>query len=82
MGARATIRESLAVEACARCAERCRAVRIQLAREPDMGSLLEALDTLILGSYLAFYLALRNKQDPGKIPWVDHFKARLGAFTA
>ena len=43
--------------------------------------LLEVLDALIMGSYLAFYLALRNKQDPGKIPWVDHFKARLGALA-
>lgn len=47
---------------------------------PDGGSpLLESLDTLVFGSYLAFYLALRNKQDPGKIPWVDLFKARLAA---
>lgn len=37
----------------------------------------EALDTLLLSSYLAFYLALRNKQDPAKIPWVDYFKERL-----
>ncbi len=47
---------------------------------PDGGSpLFESLDTLIFGSYLAFYLALRNKQDPAKIPWVDLFKARLAA---
>jgi glucose/mannose-6-phosphate isomerase len=38
----------------------------------------EVLDTLAFGSYLAFYLALRNKQDPAKIPWVDLFKERLG----
>ncbi len=41
--------------------------------------LAEALDALAFGSYLAFYLALRNGQDPAAIPWVDHFKARLAA---
>jgi hypothetical protein len=43
--------------------------------------LAEALDALAFGSYLAFYLALRNGQDPAAIPWVDHFKARLAAIA-
>ncbi len=43
--------------------------------------LAEALDALAFGSYLAYYLALRNGQDPAAIPWVDHFKARLAALA-
>jgi glucose/mannose-6-phosphate isomerase len=41
----------------------------------------EALDALLFGSYLAYYLALRNGQDPAAIPWVDHFKERLATLS-
>jgi hypothetical protein len=42
----------------------------------------EALEALVFGSYVALYLALRSGQDPGAIPWVDHFKARLASLAA
>lgn len=41
----------------------------------------EALEALVFGSYLAYYLALRNGQDPAAIPWVDHFKERLATLA-
>lgn len=37
----------------------------------------QALEILMLGSYVSFYLAILNKIDPAKIPWVDYFKKRI-----
>lgn len=37
----------------------------------------QALETLIFGGYLAFYLAILYGQNPGLIPWVDYFKKKL-----
>jgi len=36
--------------------------------------LVASLEVLLLGSWLSFYLARANKQDPTKIPWVKYFK--------
>lgn len=37
----------------------------------------QALEMLIFGSYVSFYLAVLNRVNPAKIPWVDYFKAKL-----
>lgn len=37
----------------------------------------QTLATFIFNSYVSFYLAILNKVDPSKIPWVDYFKAKL-----
>lgn len=37
----------------------------------------QTFETIIFNSYLSFYLAILNKVDPSKIPWVDYFKAEL-----
>lgn len=37
----------------------------------------EALETLLFGGFLSFYLAVLYQQDPSVIPWVDYFKQRL-----
>lgn len=39
--------------------------------------LIQALETLIFGGYLTFYLAMLYEQDPSLIPWVDYFKEQL-----
>ena len=36
-----------------------------------------ALEMLIFGSYVSFYLAILNGVNPSKIPWVDYFKTQL-----
>ncbi|MCX6797240.1 MAG: hypothetical protein NTX98_02060, partial [Candidatus Doudnabacteria bacterium] len=37
----------------------------------------QAMEMLLFGSYASFYLAVLNKVDPGKIPWVDYLKSEL-----
>lgn len=46
---------------------------------PDAGGseLYEALDVLMLSSFLTFELALSYNEDPTAIPWVDYFKEQL-----
>ena len=39
--------------------------------------LMAALEILLLGSWLSFYLAALNGQNPAAIPWVDLFKSEL-----
>lgn len=41
------------------------------------GKLEQSFEMLLLGSYITFYLAMLNKQDPSKIPWVDYLKEQL-----
>jgi len=36
-----------------------------------------ALEMLIFGGYASFYLAILNRVNPSKIPWVDYFKTQL-----
>lgn len=43
--------------------------------EPD--KLKESLKLLTIGSWISFYLAMINKVNPAKIPWVDWFKKEL-----
>lgn len=38
-----------------------------------------ALETYAFGAFTSFYLALLNRTDPSKIPWVDYFKKKLAA---
>ncbi|MCX6704433.1 MAG: hypothetical protein NTZ07_03225, partial [Candidatus Woesebacteria bacterium] len=38
----------------------------------------QAYEMLQLGSWVTYYLAMINKVDPSKIPWVDWFKNQLG----
>jgi len=40
--------------------------------------LLTALEILLLGSWISYYLTIINQQNPVKIPWVDLFKKELG----
>ncbi len=35
------------------------------------------LEILQWGGYITFYLGMLNGIDPGKVPWVDYFKAQL-----
>jgi glucose/mannose-6-phosphate isomerase len=45
---------------------------------PKDGSQLgEAMETILWGNYLNFYLAMINQIDPSPIPWVDFFKKRM-----
>ncbi|MDP3244640.1 MAG: SIS domain-containing protein [bacterium] len=37
----------------------------------------QALEMLAFGGFISFYLAVLNKIDPSKIPWVDYFKKKL-----
>lgn len=37
----------------------------------------QSFEMLILGSYVSFYLAILNKINPSKIPWVNYFKNEL-----
>ena len=37
----------------------------------------QIFESLILGSYISFYLAMLNGEDPAPIPWVDYFKSKL-----
>jgi glucose/mannose-6-phosphate isomerase len=41
----------------------------------------QALEMLLFSSYLSFYLAILNKVNPVKIPWVDYFKAQLKKYS-
>jgi glucose/mannose-6-phosphate isomerase len=36
-----------------------------------------AVEVLVLGSYVSFYLAILYGVNPSLIPWVDYFKAEL-----
>lgn len=38
---------------------------------------LSALETLSVGSWISFYLAMLNGANPAQIPWVDFFKKKL-----
>ena len=37
----------------------------------------QAAELLQLGSWISFYLGMKNEVDPGAIPWVDWFKKQL-----
>jgi len=37
----------------------------------------QALDAVQTGAFVAYYLSLLNKVDPGPIPWVNYFKDQL-----
>ncbi|MFA5029825.1 MAG: SIS domain-containing protein [Patescibacteria group bacterium] len=39
--------------------------------------LASSLEILFFGSYLSFYLAVLNQQEPAAVPWVDYLKAEL-----
>jgi glucose/mannose-6-phosphate isomerase len=39
--------------------------------------LIQAFEFIQIGTYLDYYLAILNKQDPTPIPWVDYFKVSL-----
>ena len=39
--------------------------------------LFETMDMIQSGSYIAYYLALINRIDPGPIPWVDWYKDQI-----
>jgi len=39
--------------------------------------LTQVMEFIQLGAWVSFYLAILNKVDPSKIPWVDYFKDRL-----
>ena len=39
--------------------------------------LIQAFETVYLGSLISYYLAILNKVDPATIPWVDFFKKEL-----
>ncbi len=39
--------------------------------------LIQVFEMLLIGSYVSFYLAMLNKVNPAKIPWVDYFKTQL-----
>lgn len=38
----------------------------------------EAVETLVFGSFVSFYLAMVHGENPSLIPWVDNLKRRLG----
>lgn len=38
----------------------------------------EAVETLVFGSFVSFYLAILHGENPSFIPWVDYLKRRLG----
>lgn len=40
-------------------------------------NLAAVLEVLSLGSWLSFYLAILNKENPATVPWVDYFKREL-----
>jgi hypothetical protein len=37
----------------------------------------QSAELLQLGSWISFYLGMKNEVDPGAIPWVDWFKQQL-----
>jgi len=39
--------------------------------------LIQALEAIVRGSWVSFYLGILNGVDAAKIPWVDYFKKRL-----
>ncbi|MDD5043826.1 MAG: SIS domain-containing protein [Patescibacteria group bacterium] len=39
--------------------------------------LLQSFEILSLGSFISFYLAILNGEDPSKIPWVNYLKNKL-----
>lgn len=38
----------------------------------------QAMEVVLFGTYLSFYLGIKRGIDPSKIPWVDYFKKKLG----
>lgn len=38
----------------------------------------EAVETLVFGSFVSFYLAMLHGENPSFIPWVDYLKRRIG----
>lgn len=42
--------------------------------------LIQVFETIYLGGFISFYLAVLNDVDPGTIPWVDYFKRKLKKF--
>ena len=76
-GARLAARYAVTREVVAR-----RGVAETTFRPQGESALAEVLDTVVFGSYLSYYLALRLRQDPAAIPWVDHFKERLAQAAA
>lgn len=49
-------------------------VNIKLKFPDKLGQVFE---TIQLGSFITFYMAMLHQQDPAKIPWVDYFKEQL-----
>lgn len=39
--------------------------------------LVQTYETIYIGSFVSYYLALLNETDPAEIPWVDYFKKKL-----
>ena len=39
--------------------------------------LAQSFEILVLGSFISFYLAMLNNEDPSKIPWVNYLKNKL-----
>jgi len=37
----------------------------------------QAMEALLLGSYISFYLGILNNVNPAKIPWVEYFKKKI-----
>ena len=40
----------------------------------------DVVETLLLSSFLSFYLSQQNSVDPSPIPWVDYFKGQLSGY--
>lgn len=38
----------------------------------------EAVETLVFGSFVSFYLAMLHGENPSHIPWVEYLKRRIG----
>lgn len=53
-------------------------VRSEIIEFNGRTKLEEAVASLTFSGYMTYWLALINKIDPSKIPWVDYFKAELG----
>lgn len=44
---------------------------------PSHSALGQAFESLVFTSYVAFYLAMHNRENPAPNPWVDYFKKKL-----
>jgi len=51
-------------------------IEVKLKFSEKLGQVFE---TIQLGSFITFYLAMLHKQNPAKIPWVDFFKEQLAS---